>query len=108
MQRLTLHVSLASCVCVHCVDAIQELNQTEFESLQWSELEAIVGADIMKQRFKDAEGGITMHDVWLKLDIDTNSTITVIMICCNVIRHCPWHCANALLSDRLIRTAFNA
>merc|ERR1719473_2159896 len=55
-----------------------ELIQAEFEQLEWAELEAIMGADVMKQRFvdQDGDGKVTMRDVWLKLDTNQDSTIT--------------------------------
>eukprot|EP00037_Helgoeca_nana_P006215 m.57546 g.57546 ORF g.57546 m.57546 type:complete len:275 (-) comp17105_c0_seq1:94-918(-) len=55
-----------------------ELSQAEFETIEWSEIESIIGTGIMNHRFKDLDGDnkITMRDVWLKLDSNQDSTVT--------------------------------
>jgi hypothetical protein len=65
----------------HPSEPCQELTQAEFEKIQWSQLEEIMGRDILAKRFIDKEETgkvtVTMRDVWRKLDINQESTITV-------------------------------
>lgn len=49
------------------------------EKLSWEKLEEILGADRMKERFSDltGDGIVNMDDVWLQLDTNMDSTISI-------------------------------